>query len=149
MKAFDYIAVETIAEACSVLDKHGSEVTILAGGTDVLIEVRRGNTKAPKVVLDISHVAELGGIDEADGNITIKPLGTHTALRLSDLVQKFEPLLRSAASSIGSPQIRDRGTVGGNIMNAAACADTVSPLIALGATVTLQSKEGRREMALA
>src|ERR1039458_7702620 len=149
MKAFDYIAVETIAEACSVLAKHGSDVTILAGGTDVLIELRRGTTKAPKVVLDISGVPELGGIDEADGSITIKPLATHTELRRSDLVQKFAPLLRSAASSIGSPQIRDRGTVGGNIMNAAACADTVPPLIALGATVTLQSKAGCREMPLA
>src|ERR1019366_3654989 len=72
-----------------------------------------------------------------------------TALMRSELVQKFAPLLRSAASSIGSPQIRDRGTVGGNVMNAAACADTVPPLIALGATVTLQSKAGCREMPLA
>src|ERR1019366_7797681 len=128
---------------------HGSDVTILAGGTDVLIELWRGTTKAPKVVLDISGVPELGGIDEADGSITIKPLATHTELRRSDLVQKFAPLLRSAASSIGSPQIRDRGTLGGNVMNAAACADTVPPLIALGATVTLQSKATCRELALA
>jgi carbon-monoxide dehydrogenase medium subunit len=149
MKAFDYIAVETIAEACSVLAGHGTELSILAGGTDLLIELRRGTTKAPKVVLDISGAPELGGIEEAGGSITIGPLTTHTELLRSDLAQKFAPLLGSAASAIGSPQIRDRGTVGGNIMNAAACADTVPPLIALGATVTLQSKEGRREMALA
>ena len=149
MKAFDYIAVETIAEACSVLAGHGTELSILAGGTDLLIELRRGTTKAPKVVLDISGVAELGGIDEADGRITIKPLVTHTELLRSALVWKFASLLGSAASVIGSPQIRDRGTVGGNIMNAAACADTVPPLIAVGAMVTLQSKGGRREMALA
>ena len=68
MKAFDYIAVETIAEACSVLAGHGAELAVLAGGTDLLIELRRGTTKAPKVVLDISGVAELGGIDEADGS---------------------------------------------------------------------------------
>src|ERR1017187_1897646 len=149
MKAFDYIAVETIAEACSVLAGHGTELSILAGGTDLLIELRRGTTKAPKVVLDISGVAELGGIDEADGRITIKPLVTHTRLVRSALVGKFAPLLGSAASAIGSPQIRDRGTVGGNIMNAAACADTVPPLVALGAMVTLQSKGGCRELALA
>jgi xanthine dehydrogenase iron-sulfur cluster and FAD-binding subunit A len=148
MKTFDYIAVETIAEACGVLAGHEKELTILAGGTDLLIELRRGTTKAPKVILDISGVPELGGIDEADGSITIKPLATHTSLLRSALVQKFAPLLGSAASAIGSPQIRDRGTVGGNIMNAAACADTVPPLIALGATVTLQSKRGTREMAL-
>src|ERR1035441_8320087 len=149
MKTFDYLAVETIAEACSVLAKHGAEVTILAGGTDVLIELRRGNTKAPKVVLDVSRVPELGGIDEADDSITLRPLATHTELMRSDLVQKFAPLLRSAASSIGSPQIRDRGTVGGKMGRAAADGAAVPPLIALGATVTLQSKAGCRELALA
>jgi xanthine dehydrogenase iron-sulfur cluster and FAD-binding subunit A len=149
MKAFDYIAVETIIEACSVLAGHGPELTLLAGGTDVLIELRRGTTKAPKVVLDISGVSELRGIEEADGSITIKPLTTHTELVRSDLLRQFAPLLGSAAAAIGSPQIRDRGTVGGNIMNAAACADTVPPLIALGATITLQSTGSHREMPLA
>jgi len=149
MKAFDYIAVETIAEACSVLAGHGPELSILAGGTDLLIELRRGSTKAPKVVLDISSVLELRGIEEADRNIVIKPLTTHAELVRSELLRKFAPLLGAAAAAIGSPQIRDRGTVGGNLMNAAACADTVPPLIALGATVTLQSKGGCRELALA
>ena len=148
MKTFDYIAVETIAEACRILAGHGTELAILAGGTDVLIELRRGTTKAPKVVLDISRVPELGGIEETDGSITIKPLATHTDLVRSELLGKFAPLLGSAAAAIGSPQIRDRGTVGGNIMNAAACADTVPPLVALGATVTLQSQGGSRELAL-
>ena len=149
MKPFDYIAVETIAEACGVLAARGSEVSILAGGTDLLIELRRASTKAPKLVLDISGVAELGGISESDGSIIVKPLATHTHLMRSDFLQTFAPLLASAASAIGSPQVRARGTVGGNIMNAAACADTVPPLIALGATVTLQSKTGSRELALA
>jgi xanthine dehydrogenase iron-sulfur cluster and FAD-binding subunit A len=148
MKAFDYIAAGTISEACSVLAGHGPELSILAGGTDLLIELRRATTKSPKVVLDIAGVPELSGIDEADGSITIKPLTTHTELERSDLLRKFAPVLGSAASAIGSPQIRDRGTVGGNIMNAAACADTVPPLVALGATVTLQSEGGCREMAL-
>jgi xanthine dehydrogenase iron-sulfur cluster and FAD-binding subunit A len=149
MKAFDYIAAQTIAEACSVLAGHGPELSILAGGTDLLIELRRATTKAPKVVLDISSVPELGGIEENDGSITIKPLATHTELAHSDLLRQFAPLLGAAAAVIGSPQIRDRGTVGGNIMNAAACADTVPPLVALGAMVTVQSKAGSRELALA
>ena len=63
-------------------------------------------------------------------------------------VRQFAPLLASAAAAIGAPQIRNRGTIGGNIMNAAACADTVPPLIALGATVTLQSTAGSRELSL-
>jgi CO/xanthine dehydrogenase FAD-binding subunit len=136
VKPFDYIAVETAAEACGVLAAHGPQVSILAGGTDLLIELRRASTRAPKLVLDISGVPELGGIAESDGSITVKPLATHSELARSDLLQTFAPLLASAASALGSPQIRARGTVGGNIMNAAACADTVPPLIALGATVT-------------
>ena len=101
------------------------------------------------MVLDISGVSELRGIEEADGDLVLKPLTTHAELERSDLVHKFAPLLGVAAAAIGSPQIRDRGTVGGNLMNAAACADTVPPLIALGATVTLQSTAGCRDMALA
>jgi carbon-monoxide dehydrogenase medium subunit len=149
MKPIEYIAVETIAEACNVLAGHGSEISILAGGTDLLIELRRGTTKAPKVVLDISSVPELGGIEQHDGSIVIKPLATHTELARSDLLWRFAPLLGSAAAAIGSPQIRGRGTVGGNVMNAAACADTVPPLIALSASVRLQSRRGARELELA
>jgi xanthine dehydrogenase iron-sulfur cluster and FAD-binding subunit A len=149
MRPFEYIAVKTIAEACGVLAEHGADARVLAGGTDLLIEWRRASKKLPKVVLDISRVAELGGITEADGSLTIGPLATHADLQRSDLVEKSAPLLAAAAAAIGAPQIRARGTVGGNIMNAAACADTVPPLVALGATVTLQSKGDERQLALA
>jgi xanthine dehydrogenase iron-sulfur cluster and FAD-binding subunit A len=149
MKAFEYIAVETIAEACGVLAERGAEARVLAGGTDLLIELRRASKETPQVVLDISRVAALEGIAESDGKITIGPLATHADLMQSESLKRCAPLLGAAAAAIGSPQIRARGTVGGNIMNAAACADTVPPLIALGATVTLQSKAGRRELELA
>jgi carbon-monoxide dehydrogenase small subunit len=102
----------------------------------------------PKVIVDISCVAELAGISERDGHIVIGPLVTHAQLQDSPLVQRAAPLLVSAAASIGGPQIRHRGTIGGNIMNAAACADTVPPLVALDATVTLQSSAGARELRL-
>ncbi len=149
MKPFRYIAVETVAEACGALAEYGADARVLAGGTDLLIEWRRASTRAPKVVLDISRVSELTGISQSDGNIVVRPLTTHADLLRSDLLRKFAPLLGSAAAAIGSPQIRGRGTVGGNVMNAAACADTVPPLIALGAVLTLQSKAGCRELALA
>jgi xanthine dehydrogenase iron-sulfur cluster and FAD-binding subunit A len=149
MKRFNFFSVTTIDEACGLLSSYGPDAAVLAGGTDLLIEFRRPGAKVPKVLVDISRVGELGGISESDGCISVKPLTSHTQLLRSALLQKFAPLLNSAASSIGSPQVRNRGTVGGNIMNAAACADTVPPLIALGATVTLQSKTGFREMSLA
>ncbi len=149
MKPIQYIAVETIAEACNVLAEYGADARVLAGGTDLLIEWRRSSAKRPKVILDISRASELRGITESDGSVTIRPLTTHSDLMRAELVQKFAPLLGTAAAMIGSPQIRGRGTVGGNVMNAAACADTVPPLIALGASVRLQSKRGARELALA
>jgi len=149
MKPFEYITVESATEACGVLGEHGAEARVLAGGTDLLIELRRDAKKTPKLVLDISRVAELQGIGDSDGSIMIGPLATHADLVRSEVLREFAPLLGAAAAAIGSPQIRARGTVGGNIMNAAACADTVPPLIALGATVTLQSKAESRELALA
>ena len=148
MKSVAYVSVATIAEACSLLAEHGADASILAGGTDLLIELRRPSAKRPKLIVDISRVAELGGIVERDGHLVIGPLVTHAQLQRSDLVRRSAPLLASAAAAIGAPQIRNRGTIGGNIMNAAACADTVPPLIALGATVTLQSHAGSRELNL-
>ena len=148
MKSVAYVSVATIAEACDLLAVHGADASLLAGGTDLLIEFRRPSAKLPKLIVDISRVSELGGIVERDGHLVIRPLATHTQLQHSDLVRRFAPLLASAAAAIGAPQIRNRGTIGGNIMNAAACADTVPPLIALGATITLQSNAGSRELSL-
>jgi carbon-monoxide dehydrogenase medium subunit len=134
-----------------VLAEHGPAARVLAGGTDLLIELRRGSKRAPRVMVDISGAAEMSGIadDDDNGSIMIGPLATHADLLRSDALRIVAPLLGAAAATIGSPQIRARATVGGNIMNAAACADTVPPLIALGATVTLQSKAGCRDLPLA
>jgi xanthine dehydrogenase iron-sulfur cluster and FAD-binding subunit A len=148
MKPVEYISVATIAEACRILAEHAADAAVLAGGTDLLIEYRRPAAKLPKLLVDISRVADLCGISERDGHLIIRPLVTHTQLKDSNLVRRIAPLLASAAAAIGAPQIRNRGTIGGNVMNAAACADTVPPLIALGATVTLQSNAGTRELSL-
>ena len=148
MKSSAYVSVATIAEACSLLAEHGTAAAVLAGGTDLLIEFRRPAAKQPQLIVDISRVAELGRIVARDGHLVIGPLLTHAQLQRSELLRRSAPLLASAAAAIGAPQIRNRGTIGGNIMNAAACADTVPPLIALGATVTLQSIGGARELSL-
>ena len=147
MKAFDYSAPGSVAEVCQILAEHGPDAAILAGGTDLLIESRRASMQA-KLVVDISGITELDGIHEVEGGITIGPLTTHTDLLRSGVLQKHAPLLTSAAAAIGSAQIRNRGTIGGNIMNAAACADTLPPLVALGAIITLESRSGTRELDL-
>jgi CO/xanthine dehydrogenase FAD-binding subunit len=149
MRPFEYRPVLSVEEACAQLAQCGPDASILAGGTDLLIEWRRPTGNSPRAVVDISHIEDLKGIASEEGWISLKPLTTHADVLKSSIVREFAPLLAMAASSIGSPQIRNRGTVGGNIMNAATCADCVPPLVALGATVTLRSNRGSRQLELA
>ncbi len=149
MKSFEYISPKSIEETISLLAEYSIDARILAGGTDLLIELRKQNVKTPKVVVDISFLKELKGIASVNGSIVIKPLSSHADLLQSLILHQHASLLSSAAAVIGSPQIRNRGTIGGNIMNAATCADTVPPLIALGAKITLKSKTGSRQLDLA
>jgi len=142
MKPFEYITAHSIEEACSILSKYDSDARVLAGGTDVLIELRKQNAKTPRVIVDISFINELRKITSTNGTLIIKPLATHTEIMQSKSIREFAELFAMASSAVGSPQIRNRGTVGGNVMNAATCADTVPPLIALDAKVTLKSKTG-------
>ena len=147
MKPFDYYSPESVSDACELLGTlHNAK--LLAGGTDVLVELRKATDDLPGSLVDISRIPSLKGIQESGGTIVIGPLTTHTEILLSPLIGNYAPLLQSAAAGIGSPQIRNRGTVGGNLMNAAACADTVPPLIALGASIRLQSTSGARELML-
>ena len=146
MKQFDYFSPKNVVETCTLLKEFGSDAQILAGGTDVLIELRKTSIKTPKVIIDISNLSELKGITGTESEIIIKPLTTHAELGSSPIIKKHARLLHMAVNVIGSPQIRNRGTIGGNIINAAACADTVPPLMALGAAVKLQSVEGERSI---
>jgi xanthine dehydrogenase iron-sulfur cluster and FAD-binding subunit A len=149
MKPLQYTAVATIDEAVGILHSGGDSGKVIAGGTDLMIEFRRPSVLRPDILLDISRIAEIGGIREAGETIVVGPMATHRILQQSGLIRQAAPLLAGAASTVGSPQIRNRGTVGGNIMNAAACADTVPPLIALDAIVTLRSSTGARDLPLA
>lgn len=147
MTAFDYIRASSVDNACTLLAEYGRQARLLAGGTDLLIEWRRQAT--PTAVIDISFIEDIKGIHVHEECVSVNPLTTHAELMASPILKMHAPLLILAASRIGSPQIRNRGTVGGNIMNAAACADTVPPLIALDAEVSFQSKSGERRMKLA
>jgi CO/xanthine dehydrogenase FAD-binding subunit len=144
MKSFEYLIPYDIKDLCKLLEDFGPDIKILAGGTDLLIEMRKPSAQSPKVIVDMSRLPDLKGIEEFDKFIRIKPLTTHTEILQSNIIQQFAPILRQAVLTIGSPQIRNRGTIGGNIMNAAACADTVPPLMALGAELKLRSAEGER-----
>jgi carbon-monoxide dehydrogenase medium subunit/xanthine dehydrogenase FAD-binding subunit len=148
MPAFDYIRAASVGEACAILHKFGKKAKIIAGGTDLLVEARGQGLHGAETVVDISRLDSLRGIEEKNGMIIVRPLTTHAELMRSDILRARAPFLAAAASTIGSPQIRNRGTVGGNIMNAATCADTVPPLIAMGARAVLRSTRGKRTLAL-
>ncbi|MTI94148.1 MAG: xanthine dehydrogenase family protein subunit M [Firmicutes bacterium] len=136
----------TVDEALEVLAELGPRARVLAGGTDLLIYLRNGQgVEMVDTVVDITGLAELKEVRAEAGELALGALVTHAELTRNPQVP---PLLARAAGHVGSPQIRNRGTVGGNVANAAVCADTVAPLVALDARVVLQSRDGQRIMPL-
>jgi len=113
--------------------------SLLAGGTDLMVKLKEGMIK-PTAVIDLDGLEELKGIHIEAGRIVIGALTTHTQLDQSEIINRYAPALAKAGGIIGSPQIRNKGTVGGNMGNASPAADTVPVLIALGAEVTLSSE---------
>ncbi|MBN2543710.1 xanthine dehydrogenase family protein subunit M [bacterium] len=145
----NYIKVNTLTEAYDAINQCLGELSILAGETDLLIELRKKDLDTHQNILDISNINLLKEIKENGELIKIGSLVTHTQLAESPILKKHAALLAQAASMIGSLQIRNRGTIGGNICNASPCADTVPPLVALDAEVTLSSIDGERVLPVA
>ena len=123
---------------------------LLAGGTDLLVDIYKKSSRLPKLeyILDISNIKQLKFIRERDNLLEIGCLVTHATLIDNPTVQKYFPLLVKAARTIGSTQIRNRGTIGGNINNASPAADLLPPLLALRGAVKLESQEGVRVVPL-
>lgn len=137
-----YKRPETIAEALKLLKTGKFE--IIAGGTDVIPQMRHTQ---PRQLLDISKL-QLNFIKENDSTIEIGAAVTHTQLHTNPLIQQYLPLLSTACGLVGSWQIRNRGTVGGNIVNASPCADSAPPLLIYNAKVVLLSGQGQRSVNL-
>lgn len=137
----------SIEEVIELLHEYGNEAKIIGGGTDIVIALKNEKI-SPKVLIDISKIEELKKIYQNGEYITIGGGVTFTQIVESNLFQGNMHGLYKACKMVGSPQIRNKGTIGGNIANGFAAADSVPPLIALGAIVTLESKEGKREIPL-
>jgi len=149
MISYEFLTTQKIEEALNYLDKF-SKVHILAGGTDLLVNLYKESPRLPDFdyLLDISNIPELKFLTLVDKFIEIGPLVTHSRLINEPITKNNFPVLVEAAYTIGSTQIRNRGTIGGNIINASPAADLLPPLIALRAEVELTSKKRKRVSSL-
>ena len=142
-----YLTPTTLDETLRLLAQHRQEARIIAGGTDLLIELER-NIRSPRILIDISHIPGLDRIELKKGMFHLGPLVTHNQVVAStDIVTRAYPLAR-ACWEVGAPQIRNRGTIAGNLITASPANDTIVPLRVLGATVTLQSVRGKHSLPL-
>ena len=145
---FDFYQPTTIAEASRLLMENGPGGRFLAGGTDLVIAMKEKGL-LPKYIVDLKRVPGLSGIRENnDGTITIGALTTMYAIETSPTIVKKFPFLAQSAAEVGSIQIRNRATVGGNMANATPSADTAPALIALNATAKIASAVAERTVAL-
>jgi len=147
MRIKGFISPSCLEEALRLHADLSGQALYVAGGTDVLVAARAGRY-AEETLIDISRLEELRGIREERGRVVIGALSAHSQVECSPLVRATARMLAEAAGSVGSPQIRNRGTLGGNVSNASPAADTLAPLAALRAVVMLQGLDGEREAPL-
>jgi CO/xanthine dehydrogenase FAD-binding subunit len=146
MQPFTYARPASLAEAVALLERHGPDARLLAGGTDLLIRLRDGSL-APTAVIDLKRIAELRpGIREVGGRLTIGATTVMTDIAEDPRVLRLFRALADAAAVVGSVQIRNRATLGGNICNASPAADTAPALLVYDAVVVAVGPAGTRRL---
>ena len=133
----------TLDAALRLLDKHRSDARVIAGGTDVIVELSR-DVRPTSTLIDISRIASLKGIRADDATITLGALSTHNDVIASAICVEGAFPLAQACLEIGAPQLRTRATIAGNLVTASPANDTISALVALDATLMLTSLRGTR-----
>ncbi|MEJ7800084.1 MAG: xanthine dehydrogenase family protein subunit M [Ilumatobacter sp.] len=144
--AFDYVRAGSAEEAISLIGEHGEDAKFLAGGHS-LIPLMKLRLAQPTVLVDIGRVSDLSYINDADDHVAIGALTRHMDVETSELLTEHVPLLAHAASHVGDPQVRHRGTIGGSIAHADPASDLPAVTLALGATYVVQGANGTREIA--
>jgi len=144
VRTFDYLKPTSLGEALELLDKYGDAARLLAGGTDVMILWKK-KVISPEYLVSLRNIPELNFI-EHDGDLKIGSATTHRTLEKSSLIRERFPVITDAVTNLGSVQVRNSATIGGNICNAAPSADTAPPLVVLDAEVSVVSKGGERSV---
>jgi CO/xanthine dehydrogenase FAD-binding subunit len=143
----EFYKAKDLQEACDLLARYGAKACILAGGTDLMVQVNR-RLLSPEVLIYIGGCG-LDYIKEEGGKLVIGAATPHAKIVRSELVQKKAPLLAQVVGTIGSTAIQNQGTIGGNLGNASPAADSAVALLALGASLKLKSAWGERLVAAA
>jgi carbon-monoxide dehydrogenase medium subunit len=141
--AFEYFAPASVKEAIGLLQQHGDNAKVLAGGHS-LLPIMKFRLAQPKVVVDIGRIPGLDGITVSGNTITIGALATHDAVEHSAVLKEKCPLLAETASVIGDMQVRNRGTIGGSLAHADPAADYPGAILALDAEIVAMGPRGTR-----
>jgi carbon-monoxide dehydrogenase medium subunit len=145
----DYINATSIEEVLTILAERRERARIVAGSTDLILEIERGIRSGIDTLIDVTRVPGLERIRlDQEGLIHLGPMVTHNHCVASSLIVERALPLAQAAYEVGAPQIRNRGTVAGNLITASPANDTITPLMALGASVVLRSVRGERTVPL-
>lgn len=144
--AFEYVRAGSVDEAVSLLAEHGDEAKLLAGGHS-LLPLMKLRLARPSVLIDVGRVQELSYVRQVGvAEVAIGALTRHTVLERDPLVRSLVPVLAKAASLVGDPQVRHRGTLGGTLAHADPASDLPAVVLALGGTIVVQGPSGRREV---
>ena len=146
--AFDYVRAENAEQAISLIGEHGDEAKFLAGGHS-LLPLMKLRLAQPTVLIDIGRLTDLSYVRDAGDHIAIGALTRHMDVENSPVLHEHAPLLAHAASHVGDPQVRHRGTIGGSIAHADPASDLPATTLAMGATYVAQGPNGTREIAAA
>ena len=147
MRAFELYTAKDSRHAVALLAEHGPLVKVLAGGTDLLADLK-STADAPQAVVDISRAADMRQIEVTGRGLSIGALVTHTEIMRSSLIREMFPALVDAAHTIGAVQTRNLGTLGGNLVTGVPSMDSGPTLVALDATVTIAGAGGSRQLPL-
>lgn len=148
MQRFQFLQATTVTEALGFLGQYAGECAVIAGGTD-LIPLLRQERLTPRYVLNILEIEELHGVTVTDRAVTVGPITTFSEIIASREAQERVPLLALASAAVGGPQIRNRGTIGGNITTASPAADVLPAVIALQGVLELRSRSATRHVPVA